>query len=106
MADCWGVENNLPGFADDNRGCSLLILHTKAGEAYAKAFPDECVRKETTIPSEKQPNLYHPTKPDKRAKSFENTYIRKGYAEAWRRFGTDRCSYRIGEFIKKVKRHI
>ena len=106
MADCWGVEEDLPGFADDNRGCSLLIVHTKAGDAFANTFPDECVRKVIKVPSEMQPNLYHPTKPHKRAKSFENTYIRKGYAAANRRFGKESRAYRLEQFIKKVKRHI
>lgn len=106
MADCWGVEQILPGFADDNRGCSLLIVHSKAGESFTETFPDECVRMDAPIVPEKQPNLFHPSVPNKRAKSFENTYIRKGYAAALRRFGQDSCSNRIDQFIKKVKRHI
>ena len=106
MADCWGVEQTLPGFADDNRGCSLLIVHSKAGESFTEAFPDECVRKDVPLVPEKQPNLFRPSVPDKRAKSFENTYIRKGYAAALRRFGEDSCANRIDQFIKKVRRHI
>lgn len=106
MADFWGVEKELPGFADDNRGCSLLIVHTKAGEAYTEVFPDECIRKSAPVPKDRQPNLYHPSEAHKRAKSFENTYIRKGYAAALRRFGKDSVGNRIAEFIKKVKRHI
>lgn len=106
MADCWGVEQDLPGFADDNRGCSLLIVHSKAGEAFAADFPDECIRTDIRVPVEKQPNLYRPSKAHKRAKSFENSYIRKGYAAALRRFGEGSLSYRIDEFVKKVKRHI
>ena len=106
MADCWGVEQILPGFADDNRGCSLLIVHNTAGEAYTAAFPDECIRKSISIPAEKQPNLFKPSKAHKHAKSFENVYIRKGYAAAMRRYGEGSPGNRINEFIKKVRRHI
>lgn len=106
MADCWGVEQDLPGFADDNRGCSLLIVHSKEGEAFTASFDEQCVRSDIQLPVEKQPNLYRPSKAHRRAKSFENLYIRKGYAAAWRRFGEGSRTYRIEEFIKKVKRHI
>ena len=106
MADCWGVEKDLPGFADDNSGCSLLIVHTKAGEDFTGDFPDECVRKQTPMPVEKQPNLYRPSKAHKSAAAFERVYLKKGYAAAWKRFGTDSRAYRFEEFIKKVKRHI
>ena len=41
MADCWGVEKALPGFADDNRGCSLLLVSTEAGRAFAAHFDED-----------------------------------------------------------------
>ena len=107
MADCWGVEKILPGFADDNRGCSVLFANTKAGLDFTRDFPDGCSRAPMEIPSEKnQANLYSPSSAHKRAKSFENTYIRKGYDVVLHRFGIQSRSHRIDEFIKKVKRHI
>ena len=107
MADCWGVEDTLPGFADDNRGCSVLFANTPAGQKFTGDFPDICQRRPMDLPSEKiQPNLYRPSSAHKRVKSFENTYIRKGYDAVLRRFGKGSRSYRIDEFIKKVKRHI
>ena len=106
MADFWGVEKALPGFADDNRGCSLLLTHTAAGADFCKEFPDKCVRTAAPIPTEMQPNLYAPAAPHRNAKSFENVYIRKGYASAVRRFGPDSRSYRLEKLIKKIKRHL
>ena len=106
MADCWGVEETLPGFADDNRGCSLLIVHSSAGKAYTSDFPDECIRKGVSIQADRQPNLFMPSKAHKCAESFENLYIRKGYAAAARRYGEGSFGNRIDIFIKKVKRHI
>ncbi len=107
MADCWGVEETLPGFADDNRGCSLLFSNTPAGTEFTRGFPDTNLRKPVGIPSERfQANLYGPSIPHKRAKSFENTFIRKGYDAVLKRYGMPSRSFRIEEFIKKVKRHI
>lgn len=106
MADFWGVEKDIPGFADDNLGCSLLLTHTEAGAAFCREFPDECVRTTAPIPTDKQPNLYAPSKPGKHAESFENVYIRRGYSAAARRFGRQSLPVRMERFIKKVKRHI
>ena len=107
MADYWGVEKALPGFADDNRGCSLLIADSRAGADFTRDFRDECSRRPLPIPSEKvQPNLYTPSSAHKRAESFENTYIRKGYDAVLRRYGKESRRNRFEEFIKKVKRHI
>lgn len=107
MADCWGVEDMLPGFADDNRGCSMMLINTVAGREFTTAFPDKCLRSPIEIPSEKfQPNLYRPSSAHKCAESFENTYIRRGYDAVLQRFGRQSRAYRIEEFIKKIKRHI
>ena len=106
MADCWGVEQALPGFADDNRGCSMLITHTASGKEFCQEFSDKCQRSPIELPKDKQPNLFAPSKPHKSAKSFENVYIREGYAAAIRRFGKDSYGYRLNQFIKKVKRHL
>jgi len=106
MADCWGVEKALPGFADDNRGCSLLLVHSEKGREAVKDFPDSCKRENVDISKVMQPNLSLASKAHKRAKSFENTYIRKGYDVVLARFGRESRSYKLEQFIKKVKRHI
>ena len=106
MADCWGVEEALPGFADDNRGCSLLMVHTEAGKDYTREFPDACVRTAIPVPTEKQTNLYSPSLPHKKAGVFRRIFLHKGYAAAWKRFGSDSLGYRLDKFIQKVKRHL
>ena len=106
MGDCWGVEKALPGFADDNRGCSLLITHTEMGKDFTSFFPDDSVREELPVSKILQLNLYETTKPHKDTELFKNIYIRKGYESVIRRFGKNSLRYRLKEFIKKVRRHI
>ena len=63
MADCWGVEKALPGFADDNRGCSLLLVSTEAGRAFADHFDEDPQVREVDIRAFLQPNFQTPTWP-------------------------------------------
>ena len=104
MADCWGVETALPGFADDNRGCSLLLLNTPAGEAFTQDFPDACERKALDVLQVMQRNLSAPTKPNRYAGSFENDYLRKGFAFVHGHYGRQSFNYKLEQWIWSVKK--
>ena len=106
MADCWGVEKALPHFADDNRGCSLLLVSTPTGEAFTRSFPDACERHEVDLAAVMQPNLSAPTPFHRKADAFERVFLRQGYKAAWKRFGRDSLSYRMEQFLQKIKRHL
>lgn len=104
MADCWGVEKVLPGFADDNRGCSLLLANTPEGEAFAADFPDACERRTVDVQAVMQRNLQTPSRPNRYAKSFENDYLRKGFAFVNRRYGRQSLNYRLEQWIWNIKK--
>ena len=104
MADCWGVEKALPGFADDNRGCSLLLVNTPAGEGFTATFPDACERRPIDVQKVLQRNMLRPTKANRYAKSFENDYIRKGFAYVDGHYGRESLNYRIEKWIWSVKK--
>jgi len=104
MADCWGVEKVLPGFADDNRGCSLLLAHTPSGAAFCADFPDACERRPVDVQQVLQRNMVHPTKPNRYAKSFENAYLRKGFAFVHRHYGRKSFNYKLEQWIWSVKK--
>ncbi|MBP5333118.1 MAG: Coenzyme F420 hydrogenase/dehydrogenase, beta subunit C-terminal domain [Bacteroidales bacterium] len=104
MADCWGVEKALPGFADDNRGCSLLLVNTPDGEGFTAAFPDACERRPIDVQKVLQRNMLRPTKANRYAKSFENDYIRKGFAFVDGHYGRESLNYRIEKWIWSVKK--
>lgn len=101
MGDCWGVEEVLPGFADDDRGCSLMLLNTEAGEEFTREFLSPCERKELPLDKVMQLNLHSPSVAHKRAAAFRKTYIRKGFDTALKHFGRGAFVHRWDRFISK-----
>lgn len=101
MGDCWGVEKALPGFADDNRGCSLLLVQSPEGEAFVKEFSEDCQRAELELGAVMQENLQRPAKLHPRAKSLEKDYIRKGFPYVLRHHGIDSLANKWEGFLKK-----
>ena len=104
MADCWGVEKVLPGFADDNRGCSLLLVNTEAGSAFAAHFEVDPQLQEVDIHTVMQPNFQTPTVAHKYAPRFERLYLRHGFPFVLRNFGKDSWNHHIAEKIVKFKK--
>ena len=87
MADCWGVEKVLPGFADDNRGCSLLLVSTPAGASAVKSFDEETVRKTVRLADVMQETLQVPARPHRNAERFRRVYLKDGLARALGKYG-------------------
>lgn len=103
MADCWGVEKALPGFADDNRGCSLLLCNTPEGKAFAADFPAERVeRRPVALEKVMQANFLAPSTPKDGADLFENTYLRRGYSVALRRCRPGAIGIRLRRWARKA----
>ena len=103
MADCWGVEKALPGFADDNRGCSLLLCNTPEGKAFAADFPAERVeRRPVALKKVMQANFLAPSTPKDGADLFENTYLRRGYSVALRRCRPGAIGIRLRRWARKA----
>ena len=103
MADCWGVEKALPGFADDNRGCSLLLRNTPAGEAFTADFPGEAVeRRSVELSKVMQANFLAPSTPKDGAELFENVYLRRGYPVAERRCRRGAIRIRLRRWARKA----
>ena len=82
------------------------MVHTEAGKAFSEEFPDVCVRTAIPVPTEKQPNLYTPSLPHKKADVFRRVFLHRGYAAAWKQFSPESRGYRLEKFIEKVKRHL
>ena len=102
-ADCWGVEKALPGFADDNRGCSLMLVSTQAGAALVREFPGEtALRQPVDIQKVMQPNFLAPSIPKDGAELFENVYLRRGYPVAERRCRRGAVRIRLRRWARKA----
>ena len=104
MADCWGVEKALPGFADDNRGCSLLLAVTPRGKAFTESFQDSCERRPVELSRVLQRNMIRPTRASRYAKSFENAYLRKGFGHVYRHYGPASLNYRLDQWVWSLKK--
>lgn len=103
VGDFWGVDKALPGFADDNRGCSLLLASTEAGSRFCEQFPDAHTRASITVEQALQMNLQRPTRPHRYARLFEKLYLRKGFPTVFRLMGPDSLNHRIALFMHKRK---
>lgn len=106
-ADCWGVEKVLPGFADDNRGCSLALIHTPAGRAFADDFPDRHLRSVLPVQSVLQENLQRATRPSPFAGLFAWTYRTMGFAVTFHLFGQQsllvRSARKLRRWVRTIK---
>lgn len=59
IADYWGISRNAPEF-DDDKGCSLVLVHTEKGKALFDAIEPLVLQKETALESSLQPQLQKP----------------------------------------------
>lgn len=48
IGDCWGIDNQMPEM-DDDRGTSVIIVHTRKGEELLGAIQSELVLKEAAM---------------------------------------------------------
>ena len=101
MGDCWGIEKAIPGFADDNRGCSLMLANTSKGEEFTADFPVSCERSEVELEKVMQLNLHSPAPSHPRSREFARVYSRKGFRTALRRYGKGALVHRWDGFLKK-----
>lgn len=106
MADCWGIERYLPEVEDDNRGFSVMFIHTPVGEAYTREFDENASRYHLDAEAYTQPNLEHPSVPHPKVKAFEKDFLRKGIESVIKHYGQNSRRYRWSQFVAKVKRHI
>lgn len=106
IGDCWGVEQAAPGFSDDERGCSLVLLHSQRGEGFYASVADAGTHQVMDLTRILQPSLVAPSVPSRWAGRFERDFLRKGFAFVQARYGKDSLLHRCNLFLQKVKRHL
>lgn len=102
MGDCWGVEKVLPGFADDDRGCSLLLVNTPAGRQFLDGLSPEGDRIPLALESVMQPSLREVPRRDPRADRVEELFLRRGYRAVDVRVGMDSPRERFRRLSRKL----
>jgi len=78
IADYRGIEKNMPDFIDE-RGVSLILLHTEKGYAVFDAIKDSLIARECPIEKCLQPQLMYPSWVSENRDAFWQEYREKGY---------------------------
>ena len=102
MGDCWGVKKMLPGFADDELGCSLLLTRTEKGLAFTSTFEDDCVRAEIPYETAMALNHHSPAKSHVLRYFFEKDYICKGFAFVQKKYGGSSALAAVTRFLPRL----
>jgi len=85
LGDCWGIGRSHPAFADGDRGCSLVLVHTSRGEALSESLSRSMERVPVPLKDFLQPSLCGPVQAVGEASAFERDFLSRGYAYARRR---------------------
>ena len=79
LADFWGHEKAVPGFHEDNKGCSLVLGNTEKGRKWIASVLDDIDYIEVTGYPYRHTNMKRPTEcPDNREQVWEE-YLNKGF---------------------------
>lgn len=102
IGDCWGIEMVLPGFADDNKGCSLMLINTPSGEAIFDNLSIRANYVKVALERVLQPSLYEPSKRHPRAELLEKVFISKGYSKIESMYGVDSLREKFKRLLHKL----
>ncbi len=106
LADFWGWEKSVPGFNDDDRGVSLVLVNSSRGEVLMEDCRDSLVVRDVVLQDCLQPNLLRPSVADRYAGRFAEDFSRKGIRYVLKRYGDRGWRYKIYSWYMKIKRAI
>ena len=102
IADFWGHEQAVPGFAEDNRGVSLVMVNTEKGKKiWEKAREDMEVIDCTGYPY-RHVNMKHPTARPDNYDEFWDDYLTEGFDSVMKKY----CGYEVVTHGQRVRRDI
>ena len=109
LADFWGWEKSVPGFNNDDKGCSLVLVNTGKGKELFETVRTRMTVVPVQLDKALQPNLMHPSVLDPRSEKFAKDYAEKGFVYVMKRYGDIGWRYKLRTFgikslnnIKKV----
>lgn len=104
LADFWGWEDAVPGFNDDDKGVSLVLLNTEKGKLlFEKASEDIEIKKVNIDDGLKlNPNLQHPSVIHPNRIQFEKDYKKHGFRYVFNKYGEAGWRFRIKREIKRI----
>lgn len=101
IADFWGIEKSMPEF-DDNKGISLLLIHTKKGEMSFEKTKNGIEYKESNVKDCLQPQLKYPSKVSFKRAEFWEDYKKHGYEYVAKKYGGYGFKSKAKMFMVKV----
>ncbi|MGI6007456.1 MAG: Coenzyme F420 hydrogenase/dehydrogenase, beta subunit C-terminal domain [Ruminococcus sp.] len=102
IADFWGHEQAVPGFGEDNRGVSLVMVNTSKGRGiWEKAREDMEVIECTGYPY-RHTNMKHPTRRPDNYDEFWEDYLTRGFDYIMKKY----CGYDVVTHNQRLKRDI
>lgn len=103
LADYWGWEKSVPGFNDDDKGVSLVLLNTPKGKDIFSNVRKNLDAKEVEVDNSMQPNLQHPSRINPLRKQFESDYVNKGFRYILKQYGNVGWKHEFHSIIYKLK---
>lgn len=104
LGDYWGWERIDTSFAEDDKGCSLILINTRRGKILFEKIKDDIDFLPTTLEKCSQPNLLYPTKVHPHRDCFEKAYVKYGFQRTMVKYGYLGWRLYIKNAIKKIIR--
>ena len=102
IADFWGHERAVPGFAEDDKGVSLVIVNTN----HAKKIWEEASKSMDVIDCTGYPfrhtNMKRPTKKPDNYEEFWKDYLENGFDFVMEKY----CNYKVVTYSQKLQQEI
>lgn len=103
IADCWGIDKVNPDF-DDNKGCTTIILQSEKAKDVFQKISDMLYVTDYKVEDIKQYNPYSikPISKHKDTEAFYDTYLKKGFKTASKKYLHKRTSSSTKTIIKNI----
>ena len=102
MADYWRKDKICPGFADDQKGCSLVLCHTGKGREMLDSASDSLHVASVDLESCLQQNLVRPSGLHPQRRDFEEDFVTRGLEYVLDKYGDQGWKYKVEASIRTV----
>ena len=106
LADFWGWQKSVPGFNDDDKGVSLVLVSSSEGASAIERCRGCLEIREVSLENCLQPNLLRPSAPDKDSAMFAEDFSTKGIDYVLKRYGDQGWRYKVYTLYMNMKRRI
>lgn len=103
IGDFWGWQKSVPGFNDDDKGVSLVLVNTVKGRSLFEKIKSDLEARQVNLENCLQPNLMHPSMEHPDRDKFEADFGRMDFQHLMDKYGDTGWRYKASEFKKKVK---